>query len=133
MRHSLPCLAALFLTACATASAQGPSPDVVVLYSLAIDQNDVLDLSIYNPTDGAACTSYVNWPGTNDNLRVVGRDGKEWKYAGLIMDPVGHPQDVRIAPHSEVTVSVDVRKAYRPVTSEARIGKVYYGARFRSC
>lgn len=75
----------------------------------------------------------MNWPGPDDNLRVIGRDGKKWEYIGLIADPVGRPQDVKIAPRSEITVTIDLRKNYRPVSSDSRLGKVYYGALFHEC
>lgn len=133
MRHVLLALVTLPLLSCTSAHGAAP-PDIFnVLYSLSLDQKGVLELSVYNPTDYAACTSFLNWLGPNDNLRVIGRDGKEWEYIGLAADPVGRPQDVKIAPHSEVTNTYDVRKNYKPVSSETRIGKIYYGALFHRC
>jgi len=117
------------------ASARGETtPQVInILYSISVTSKDMLEIAAYNPSELAACTSYLNWPGPNDNVRVIGRDGKEWQYIGLTADPVGRPESVRIAPHSEATVTLDLRKNYKPVSKDARIGSVYYGAVFRSC
>lgn len=133
-RFVLIAAATLPLFSCASARGEPPPSDTAnVLYSLTVGQNDVLELSVYNPLDYSVCTSYLNWPGTGNVLRVTGRDGKEWKYIGLEVSVVGRPQDLKIAPHSEATTRVDLRKNYQSTNSETRIGKVYYGTRFHSC
>lgn len=134
MRFVLLAVAIFMILSCASAPGEASSSGAInVLYSLALDQSDVLELSVYNPEDQRACTSYLNWPGAGDVLRVVGRDGKKWQYIGLEVSVVGRPQDLKIAPRSEVTTTVDLRKNYKPVSSETRIGRVYYGAQFHSC
>lgn len=127
-------LISILIPLTAAASARSEAPQVInVLYSVSVTSKDMLEIGAYNPSELAACTSYLNWPGPNDNVRVIGRDGKEWQYIGLTADPVGRPDNVRIAPHSEATVTLDLRKNYKPVSKDARIGKVYYGAVFHSC
>lgn len=121
------------LFSCARAGENAPEDVLDVLYSLSLGQNDMLELSVYNPADRQACTSFMNWPGPDDNLRVVGRDGKKWEYVGIIADPVGRPQDIRVAPHAEITITYDIRKNYKPVGSDTRLGKVYFGALFHEC
>ena len=68
-----------------------------------------------------------------DTLHIVGRDGQKWNYVGPEPSIVGKPQDLKIAPRSEVSARVDIRKYYKPVSSETRVGKVYYGAPFHNC
>lgn len=127
-------VAMLSLLSCASVHGKLPATNVInVLYSLSIDQNGVLELSVYNPTSQRACTSYLNWPGLGDTLRVIGRDNKEWNYVGLEVSVVGRPKDLKITSHSEVSTRVDLRKNYQPVSAETRIGKVYYGTQFHAC
>jgi hypothetical protein len=137
MKCALLAVAMLTLLSCTSAHREAPPPGMInVLYSFSVDQNDMLELSLYDPTDQRACTSVLNWPGPamlGDTLRVVGRDGKKWEYTGPEPSIVGKPQDLRIAPRSEVTTHVDLRKYYKPISSETHIGKVYYGALFQSC
>ena len=116
-----------------SALADPPSEPVNVLYSILLDKNELVHLSVYNPNDVSVCTSFMNWLGPNDNLRVVGSDGKQWTYIGLIVDPVGRPEDVEIAPHTEQSVSLDLRANYKSPSAETRINKVYYGAVFHEC
>ena len=112
-------------------------PDVTrTLYSVTIDENDMLNLSVYNPQDRSVCTSVLNWPSApmfGDTLRVIGFDGQRWQYIGIEPMVVGKPQELKIAPQSEVTTQVDLRKYYKPAGTETRIKKVYYGALFHSC
>jgi hypothetical protein len=108
----------------------------VVLYSLSLDHNDVLELSVYNPSDYPVCTSIDHWPAPGlggDDLMVVGRDGKKWEYVGLEVETFGQPKDIKIPAQSEIAITIDIRKNYKPVSSEARIGKVYYGTWFTDC
>ena len=85
-----------------------------VVYSMSRDQNDVLELSVYNPNAFSVCVSYSDWPGGDEGegnvLRVTGVDGTEWTYTGLEIDTVGRAKDMRIPPHSDATVHVNIRK-----------------------
>ena len=110
---------------------------VVVLYSLSVDQNDILELSVYNPNGFDVCTSYSFWPGpgvgAGDVLRIVGRDGREWTYIGFEADTVGTAQNLHIAPHSEAVAHVTIRKNYKPAGTDTTVGKVYFGSKFVRC
>lgn len=136
MRLLLLAVALMLPLSCADAG-QDSAPDAIrVVYSVTLDQNDVIVLSVYNPTDQTACTSMLGWPGPvmfGNTLRVTGKDGKEWEYIGPEESVVGRPKNLEIRPHSEVTVRIDVREYYKPRTSESGLGKVYFGALFRRC
>lgn len=138
MRRIISVAVTLALSSCASAREGAPPADAVnVLYSMSLDQNDVLELSVYNPNEFSVCVSYADWPGPGDIaggvLNVTGVDGSAWEYIGLIADTVGRARDLRIAPHSDATAHVTIRKNYKPIGSDDRIGKVYYGARFWHC
>jgi len=132
-RHVAFVVALLLSVSEADCAALSSSEPVNVLFSLSVDQNDLLTLSVYNPTSQAACTSYLNWPGGGDVLRVVGTNGQRWTYIGLEADPVGRTEELIIAPHSEVMTTVELRKSYKSIAVDDRVGKVYFGAPFMSC
>ena len=131
-------LAISILSACApTRERSVPSDLADVVYSMSRDQNDVLELSVYNPNEFSVCVSYSDWPGEDEGegnvLRVTGIDGTVWTYMGLEIDTVGRAKNMRILPNSDATAHVNIRKNYKPPGSDDQIGKVYYGARFVRC
>jgi hypothetical protein len=129
-------LATVPLYSCGSIEGKSFGDTINVQYSTSVDQNDTLELSIYNPTDVAACTSDLNWLDPRmlfDLLHVVGRDGQSWEYIGPEAMIAGRVPDLRIAPHSSVSTRVNLREYYKPRSSDTRISKVYYGAVFHRC
>jgi hypothetical protein len=103
---------------------------VYVQYSTAVDANDMLTLTVYNPEDRAACLVSTIWPGSSDNLRVVGTDGRVWNYVGL----TPAPGTLKVPPHEQVERSVDIRRDYKPPADASLLfDRVFYGELFKPC
>jgi hypothetical protein len=111
-----------------------PAVPVRMLYSVSVDKKGILQLSVYNPTDEAACIPFTRWPGPSNVLRVVGEDGREWDCVGLEAETMGRAQDLRVAPRGEFSTTVDIFRSYEPPAGASRnLGKVFYGALFKRC